>query len=277
MVLTLDPNPALDVRLDTPPRWGRVQGGRALAHVNYRRRLVRALGGTVGAALVTAAIVFGDGRDLYGGLPRVNDLGNEASRIAASSIRSVGDVVLSTWDDARAWAFVTGRTARSAEATGRLGSSTASGARAAAPADALPAVVAPGLRTSEVDVGTATPTSRVASTPAVPTSAPSTLILPATPQITATAASSAGVIGRTPNSTPLAMVTSTPSTARSDVTRPVATAIRALGPVTYQIVDGDTLWGIAIRFDTSVDAIIRANRLLDADAISPGGRLVIPR
>jgi LysM repeat protein len=47
--------------------------------------------------------------------------------------------------------------------------------------------------------------------------------------------------------------------------------------LSYQVVAGDTIWGIAARFGSTVDAIIRANRLQDADSIVPGARLVIPR
>ena len=45
----------------------------------------------------------------------------------------------------------------------------------------------------------------------------------------------------------------------------------------HQVGYGDTLWGIATRYGTSVEAIMRANRLPDADSIIPGARLVIPR
>lgn len=45
---------------------------------------------------------------------------------------------------------------------------------------------------------------------------------------------------------------------------------------TYVVQDGDTLWDIATRFGTSVDAIIAANSLENADDLAIGDELIIP-
>lgn len=46
---------------------------------------------------------------------------------------------------------------------------------------------------------------------------------------------------------------------------------------TYRVRAGDTLWGIARRHDTTVDAIQTVNHLDDDDVIQPGQQLVIPQ
>jgi len=43
------------------------------------------------------------------------------------------------------------------------------------------------------------------------------------------------------------------------------------------VASGDSLWQIATRYNTTVDAIVRANRLVDPNVLAPGDRLVIPR
>lgn len=44
----------------------------------------------------------------------------------------------------------------------------------------------------------------------------------------------------------------------------------------YKVSEGDTLSGVAARFDTTVDAIARANNLADPEALQIGQELVIP-
>lgn len=44
----------------------------------------------------------------------------------------------------------------------------------------------------------------------------------------------------------------------------------------YVVQQGDTLYSIAVRYGTTVDAIVRANGLADASQISPGQELTIP-
>jgi murein DD-endopeptidase MepM/ murein hydrolase activator NlpD len=44
----------------------------------------------------------------------------------------------------------------------------------------------------------------------------------------------------------------------------------------YSVQAGDTLWKLAIKYDTTVDALIAANRLKDPDLIRPGELLWIP-
>jgi LysM repeat protein len=44
----------------------------------------------------------------------------------------------------------------------------------------------------------------------------------------------------------------------------------------YVVQQGDTLWGIAQEFGTTVDAIVEANDIDDPEQIFPGDELVIP-
>lgn len=48
------------------------------------------------------------------------------------------------------------------------------------------------------------------------------------------------------------------------------------GIVEYRVVSGDTLYGIAIRYNTTVEAIVQANQLANPDDIAVGDILKIP-
>ena len=56
---------------------------------------------------------------------------------------------------------------------------------------------------------------------------------------------------------------------------PAAAAAQATGP-TYTVQDGDTLFGIAFTFGSTVDELAAANGIVDPSAIFPGQELVIP-
>ncbi len=55
-----------------------------------------------------------------------------------------------------------------------------------------------------------------------------------------------------------------------------AAAEPAAADETYLVQSGDTLWDIALRFETTVEAIVAANELTDETDLSIGQELVIP-
>ncbi|MCH8948936.1 MAG: LysM peptidoglycan-binding domain-containing protein [Chloroflexi bacterium] len=55
-----------------------------------------------------------------------------------------------------------------------------------------------------------------------------------------------------------------------------AAAEPAAASETYLVQSGDTLWDIALRFETTVEAIVAANELTDETGLSIGQELVIP-
>lgn len=63
--------------------------------------------------------------------------------------------------------------------------------------------------------------------------------------------------------------------AASPTPPPTAVILTPLPPLTYTVKEGDTLWDIAARFDTTVQAIQAANSL-SGELIYPGQVLVIP-
>lgn len=66
----------------------------------------------------------------------------------------------------------------------------------------------------------------------------------------------------------VAGASSTPTTAATAESTPAAN--------TYTVVAGDTLWGIAQQFGTTVDALAEANNISNPSAIEVGQVLTIP-
>lgn len=66
----------------------------------------------------------------------------------------------------------------------------------------------------------------------------------------------------------VAGASSTPTAAPTAETTPAAN--------TYTVVAGDTLWGIAQQFGTTVAALAEANNISDPSSIEPGQVLTIP-
>ncbi|MSQ31240.1 MAG: LysM domain-containing protein [Dehalococcoidia bacterium] len=100
-----------------------------------------------------------------------------------------------------------------------------------------------------------------------------------TPSPASTAAASATGTPR-PTGTPTATPTPTATaTARPAATSTPAAATPAPPPAvtTYTVRPGDNLTGIAAQFNTTVDALQRANNISDPSQIQAGDRLTIPR
>jgi LysM repeat protein len=91
-----------------------------------------------------------------------------------------------------------------------------------------------------------------------------------TPSATATLSPTAS-----PSSTPTP--TATPTLAPTPTPTAAPTVTAAPTPHIYIVQSGDTLNGIALRFGTTVQAILQANpSITDPSVISPGQRIVIP-
>jgi len=60
---------------------------------------------------------------------------------------------------------------------------------------------------------------------------------------------------------------------------PAATALEPeeAPPLRYEVQPGDTLWDIAERHGTTVEALVEANPLASPDDLTPGQVLVVPR
>ena len=227
MVLAFSNRTAIDVTTDPPPRWQRLQGGRALAHVGYRRRLVRIALGVTGVSLLGSVVAFGD----------VTTIPPAFSPI----IRSAGITVNTLTDVA-----------------GRL--------------------LASSSRDEAKPTGSNDPaTQRANAVAPLPTSIP-----PATPSLVPTALPTVDTARQMAQSTPLVVMTATPRatlvpTRASGATVTPASLASSSGQATHTVASGDSLWQIATRYNTTVDAIVRANRLVDPNVLAPGDRLVIPR
>ena len=78
---------------------------------------------------------------------------------------------------------------------------------------------------------------------------------------------------------PEPIVVETPTTTRPAPQRPVDVRAEPTEPartVNYEVVAGDTLYNLAIAYDTSIDAIMTANGIGDTDTLRVGQRLLIP-
>ena len=78
-----------------------------------------------------------------------------------------------------------------------------------------------------------------------------------------------------PASTPTAAPTATPTPAATP--RPAGTPTPTAAATAYTVRPGDTLTDIAAQFNTTVEALQRANNIADPTGIQAGDRLTIPR
>ncbi len=94
---------------------------------------------------------------------------------------------------------------------------------------------------------------------------------PATPttEAIATAATPTGAV-------PLKIVTPTPFVAGATTTAGQTPTVPEENPDVYVVQENDTLYGIAVRFDVELDALIALNGLSDPNDIWIGQELKIP-
>jgi lipoprotein NlpD len=76
--------------------------------------------------------------------------------------------------------------------------------------------------------------------------------------------------------TPLKIVTPTPFVAGATTTAGQTPTVPQENPEVYVVQENDTLYGIAVRFDVELDALISLNGLSDPNDISIGQELKIP-
>ncbi len=150
------------------------------------------------------------------------------------------------------------------------------------PADQLPAALS--LATSAPVTATASVTATAALTATAPVTATAALTATALPADTATAvsptAASIATATAEPTASPIVTPTATleptavPPTSIPPTTVPAPPAARRK----YTVQPGDTLLSIAKKFNTTVTAIVEANKLTakQADALHVGQELVIP-
>ncbi|HYI16155.1 MAG TPA: LysM domain-containing protein [Thermomicrobiales bacterium] len=94
---------------------------------------------------------------------------------------------------------------------------------------------------------------------------------PATPTTEAVAAAA------TPTgATPLKIVTPTPFVAGATTTAGQTPTVPEENPAVYIVQENDTLYGVAVRFDVELDALIALNGLSDPNDIWIGQELKIP-
>ena len=95
---------------------------------------------------------------------------------------------------------------------------------------------------------------------------------PVTPIVEASTNAPVGVV-------PTPIVVETPTTIRPAAQRPVDVRAEPAEPartVNYEVVAGDTLYDLALEYQTSIDAIMIANGIGDTDTLRVGQRLLIP-
>lgn len=95
----------------------------------------------------------------------------------------------------------------------------------------------------------------------------------ASPDATAMPSPTATRVDLTPSTTPSPSPTLTLTPIITSTEEP---RLPTPTPFTYTVREGDTLYGIALRFDTTVDEIITANPDLSSNVLSIGTQLIIP-
>jgi len=83
-------------------------------------------------------------------------------------------------------------------------------------------------------------------------------------------------LSETPTATPTQAPTAAPTAPTSEKTA-TPTQTTQSGEITYIVQPGDTLSGIALKYNTTVDAIQKANNIQNPNLISVGQKLVVPR
>ena len=73
--------------------------------------------------------------------------------------------------------------------------------------------------------------------------------------------------------TPTSKAEPTPAASPQAVSSPTAES----SGTSYSVEAGDTLYSIATKFNTTVDAIVAANKIANPDVISIGQKLTIPK
>lgn len=126
-------------------------------------------------------------------------------------------------------------------------------------------------------------TTEPATVPVVQSNAALDFARPVTDLVPATTDAASGAVASTESVTPLAdpqpIIVETPSTTRPAPARPLEVTSTLADPAqmfTYEVVSGDTLYDLALTYNTSIDAIMTANGIGEFDTIRVGERLLIP-
>lgn len=85
------------------------------------------------------------------------------------------------------------------------------------------------------------------------------------------------VIGPTTTSTLVPTTTAATGLPAATTTPPIGATTTAAPPITYRVTRGDSLSAIAQKFGVSISAIVAANKIRNANAISEGSVLIIRR